>query len=69
MCHTIVNDLMSRERKIFQNPASLRGITILNFANISKIFANTIKVIYLEVSNKNVSILAPLLKLLNSPKY
>ena len=39
--------------KDFQNPAGLRSITIFNFADISKIFTNTVKIIYLEIYNEN----------------
>ena len=43
-------------------------MTILNFANISKIFTNIIKVIYLEINNGNAIYSASLLKLLNIAK-
>ena len=42
-------------RRIFQNPAGLQSIKICNFADISKILTNTIKVIYLEIKNKNAN--------------
>ena len=38
---------------------------VLDFADISKIFTSTIKVIYLEINNEYAIILTPLLKLLN----
>ena len=39
--------------KDFQNPGGLGRITIFNFAAISKIFSNTIKIIYLDIYNEN----------------
>ena len=35
--------------KVFQKPAALQSITILNVAEISKIFTNTRKIIDLEI--------------------
>ena len=58
-CHIINNDFMSGNhnvKKNFKNPAGLRIITIFNFAGISKIFTNTVKVINLEINNKNAII-------------
>ena len=43
-------------KKNFKIPAGLRIITIFNFAGISKIFTNTVKVINLEINNKNAII-------------
>ena len=56
-------------QRIFQNPAGLRGNKVFNFADISKIFTNTINVIYLNINNENAIISAPLLNLLNIAKY
>ena len=60
---------MIRSRRISQNPSGLRAITTFNFADINKIFANTIIVIYFVINNENPLMSAPLLELLNIAKY
>ena len=58
-CDIINNDFMSGNLNVtknFQNPAGLWSITIFNFAGISKIFTNTVKVINLEINSKNAII-------------
>ena len=54
--HIINKDFMSGIHKVmkdFRNPAGLRSIKIFNFADIRKIFTNTIKITYWEIYNEN----------------